>query len=378
MKSATRTNQGEDERCFHIDSGKQAIAALGVDLKNSLCLLQNDLAHTYPVNGDINDPAIYLQVANALDQINDIQAVACDLHPDLQSTRLAEKLAGRLDVPVIRVQHHHAHIAAVIAEHEIEEPVIGLAMDGYGYGSDGSAWGGECLFVEGGDCTRVGCIKPVAMPGSDAASRQPWRMAVAWLGEHEALPRWFDGVPVEAVQQLSHSAHTPLTSSAGRLFDAASAIVLGSREVSFEGEAAIALERAATEAKDFKRLSYQLSEVDGLYQLDCREALEQLVDGVEVGVEAEEAKSELAAAFHHMLAEGMAEMATRMAGDRGVKAVALAGGCFLNRLLKGQITARLEAAGLRVLMSEQVPQGDGAIALGQAWVAAQYMKRGDD
>jgi len=371
LKGDSAVRQGEDPNCFHVDGG-QRVAALGVDLKNSLCLLQNDLAHACPVNGDINDPAIYLQVADALGQVDDIDAVACDLHPDLQSTRLAEKLAGRLDVPLIRVQHHHAHIAAVIAEHGVNEQVVGLAMDGYGYGSDGSAWGGECLLVDGGDCTRVGCIKPVAMPGGDAASRQPWRMAVAWLGEHEALARMFDGLPVDLVLKLCNSINTPMTSSAGRLFDAASAIVLGSREVAFEGEAAIALEQAASKAKDFKKLSCALSEVEGLYQLDCREALQQLLQGMGK----EESKAELAAGFHHMLAEGMAEMATRVAGERGVTTAVLAGGCFLNALLKAGIKGHLERAGLRVLLSERMPQGDGAIALGQVWVAAQRVKRG--
>ena len=197
-------------------------------------------------------------------------------------------------------------------------------------------------------------------------------MAVSWLGEYDALPGLFDGLPVEAMQRLCRSTNTPITSSAGRLFDAASAIVLGSHEVSFEGEAAIALERAAAEAKSFKKLSFALNEVDGVFHLDCRQALEQLVDGVEAGVP----KPELAAGFHRMLAAGMAEMAVRVASAAGVQMVALAGGCFLNTLLKTRVKRHLEDAGLKVLLSEKIPQGDGAIALGQAWVAAQKMKRG--
>jgi len=347
--------------------------ATGVDLKNSLCLAQDGSALLSVVSGDINDPANYKRVANVLHQTGEIDGVACDLHPDLHSTRLATQLAERLDVPIFQVQHHHAHIAAVLAEHGIDEPVVGVAMDGFGFGSDGSAWGGECLYVDGSSSVRMGHLKPVPMPGGDAASRQPWRMAVAWLDGQAAVPEMFNGLPVEAIRSLCSSSMTPKTTSAGRLFDAASAIVLGSREVSFEGEAAIALEREAADAETFRELPCRLDENGGVYQLDCSEALIQLTEAVQAG----EPKPELAAGFHRMLAAGMAEMAIRIATARKAQTVVLAGGCFLNALLKEQMTAHLERAGLKVLGSILAPQGDGAIALGQAWVAVQKMKRGN-
>ena len=347
--------------------------ATGVDLKNSLCRVQGDSALLSKVSGDINDPTIYRQVAGILHQTGGIDGVACDLHPDLQSTRLATQLTERLDVPIIQVQHHHAHIAAVLAEHGIDEPVVGVAMDGFGFGADGSAWGGECLYIDGSNSIRAGHLKPVPMPGGDAASRQPWRMAVAWLDGHAAMSGMFSGLPVEAIRTLCGLSITPMTTSAGRLFDAASAIVLGSREVSFEGEAAIALEKAATGAGTSRELPYGLDEVDGVCQLDCSEALIQLAEAVQAG----EAKPELAAGFHKMLAAGMAGIAIRVAAAKGVQTVVLAGGCFLNALLKEQMTAHLERAGLKVLISVLAPQGDGAIALGQAWVAVQKMKRGN-
>jgi len=356
-----------------ISAGGLSVMATGVDLKNSLCRVQGDTAQLSLVSGDINDPTNYKQVADILNHTGGIDAVACDLHPDLHSTRLATQLAARLDIPLIQVQHHHAHIAAVVAEHGIEEPVVGVAMDGFGFGTDGSAWGGECLYVDGSSSLRVGSLKPVPMPGGDAASRQPWRMAVAWLNGHAVLAEMFNGLPVEAIRTLCGSNMTPTTTSAGRLFDAASAIVLGSREVSFEGEAAIALEREATDAEKFKELSYRLDKIDGGYQLDCTEALTELAEAVQTG----EAKPELAAGFHRMLAAAMADMAIRVARAREAQVVVLAGGCFLNRLLKEQMMAHLERTGLKVLISMKLPQGDGAIALGQAWVAVQKMKRGD-
>ncbi len=356
---------------IQLNEDRTAVMAIGVDLKNSLCLTGNGYAHLSGIYGDLNDPAVYLQVSEVVQQVHDIDALACDLHPDLQSTRLAMQLAGRLDVPLMQVQHHHAHVAAVVAEHGIEEPVVGLAMDGFGYGDDGQAWGGECLYVDANGYRRAGSIKPVAMPGGDAASRQPWRMAVAWLGHHALLTEQFKDEPVEAVRKLCESSNTRMTSSAGRLFDAASAIVLGSREVGFEGEAAIALEQEALRAERAFELTYHLSEVDGALQLDCRDALGELADAVAAGGES---KPALAAGFHRMLAAGMSEMAVEAARSKGVHSVVLAGGCFLNVLLREQITSRLEKAGLQVLISDRVPQGDGAIALGQAWVASYRIK----
>jgi hydrogenase maturation protein HypF len=336
-------------------------------------MTREGLAEVSGVTGDVNDPATYEKVSETLHQVSAVDAVACDLHPDLHSTRLAFQLSERLDVPVIQVQHHHAHIATVMAEHGMNGPTVGLAMDGYGYGTDGSAWGGECLYVDGGECSREGYLKPVAMPGGDAASRQPWRMAVAWLNDHDSLVRLFDGLPVAMIRRICESENTPLTSSVGRLFDAASAIVLGSRDVAFEGEAAVALEKAAMGVTEIHPLAYSLEQKNGICQLDCTEAMNQLVEAILNN----ESKPELAAGFHRMLAAGMAEMATRVATLRGVKNIVLAGGCFLNTLLKEQVTAHLEDAGLQVFCSEKLPYGDGAIALGQAWVAVQKLKTGD-
>lgn len=349
------------------------VVATGVDLKNSLCITGSGDAAVSAVTGNINTPEVYQNVSDILNRIVDIDAVVCDLHPDLHSTRLAEQLSRRLSVPLIQVQHHHAHIAAVLAECTIERPVIGLAMDGYGYGSDGSAWGGECLYVDGSDYARAGHLRPVAMPGGDAASLQPWRMAVAWLNGVGHASRLFEGLPVAAIDKLCRSEFTPVTTSAGRLFDAASAIVLGSREVTFEGEAAMALEKAATGVSNPTELSYRLEPIDGALQLDCGEAIQQLVESRLNG----EPKDALAAGFHQMLADGMAAIAIRAASEKGVSDVVLAGGCFLNALLKGRVIARLEKAGLQVILPQKLACGDGAIALGQAWVAVHKLKRGD-
>jgi len=356
-----------------INSDNMAIAATGVDLKNSLCITGHGFAEASEVIGDINDPAVYEKVATILNQTTGLNAVACDLHPDLHSTRLAAQLSERLGLPLIQVQHHHAHIAAVMAEFEIESPVVGLAMDGYGFGTDGSAWGGECLYVDGGEFQRAGHLKQVAMPGGDAASREPWRMAVAWLNSPEVSSRLFHASPVTLIQRLCDSENTPLTSSAGRLFDAVSAIVLGRRDVTFEGEAAIALEQVAAGGRGDNLFYYQLKQREGSLELDFSEMMHQLVEALLEG----KSRAALSAGFHTTLAAALADMAIRSAAAKGVEHVVLAGGCFLNRLLKEQVIEQLETAGLRVLCSQQLPEGDGAIALGQAWVAIQQLKRGD-
>ncbi|MES0371235.1 MAG: carbamoyltransferase HypF [Mariprofundaceae bacterium] len=360
-----------------LGGGGQAVVATGVDLKNSLCMTAHDVAELSGVMGDINDPAVYEKVADILNQTTGIDAVACDLHPDLHATRLAFQLSERMDVPLIQVQHHHAHIAAVMAEFEIEGAALGLALDGYGYGTDASAWGGECLYVHGDSFERVGCLKPVAMPGGDAASREPWRMAVAWLNDEELSGRLFSEFPVKVIQSLCDSENrSKTTSSAGRLFDAASAIVLGKTTAAFEGEAAIALEKAAAGAKDADLFSYQLEQTGGELQLDCSEVIFQLADAVlndDTGAGLSQA--ELSASFHKTVAAGFADLAIRSAAEKGVKNIVLAGGCFLNVLLNEQVTQHLESAGLKVFCSQKLPCGDGAIALGQAWVALQKLQK---
>ncbi len=336
--------------------------ATGVDLKHSLCLLQGNTIQLSPLLGDLNHPELFTKVSVFLDSLTDVDMVACDLHPDLHSTLLASKLAERLNIPLVHLQHHHAHIAAVMAEFGLEQPVIGLAMDGYGYGTDGSAWGGECLFVHGAEMKRVGHLKSVAMPGGDAASREPWRMAVSWLDDIALSMQLFPGQPVEAVSRLCKSALTTTTSSAGRLFDAASAIILGHTHAAFEGEAAIRLEEQAKDRQDTLLLPYGIKA--GV--IDMSSVLHELAKRRLAG----ENVSVLAASFHTTLAKAFAELAKAKAIENSVKDMVLAGGCFLNQILEQRISNELEESGFKVWQSVQVARGDGGVALGQAWLAA--------
>jgi hydrogenase maturation protein HypF len=280
-------------------------------------------------------------------------------------------------VPSIAVQHHHAHVAAVIAEHGVREPVVGLALDGVGLGTDGQAWGGELLWVAPHDWQRLGHLAPLHLPGGDVAAREPWRMAAAAL---HALGRSADiettlgpsAGPAAASlvrRMLERGLNSPLTTSTGRWFDAAAAALGLSVRQSHEAEAAIALERLATDWQTAHGAAPVTHGIDtyALPQLDIRPLLARLLDapGDQTGA--------AALWFHLALADALAEWAAHAAAQNNVQTICLGGGCFFNQLLKSRVVERLQALGLRVLWPQQNSCGDAGLALGQAWVAAHSL-----
>ncbi len=271
--------------------------------------------------------------------------VACDLHPDYASTRAAEALGDP-----VRVQHHHAHVASVMAEHGLTGPVCGVALDGVGLGTDGTAWGGEVLVCGVRGFERVAHLAPVALPGGDRCAREGWRMAAAY--GLEAPPEGVDAARYELVRRLARSGRAPLTTSAGRLFDAV-ASMLGVCQVStYEGEAAARLE-AIAEPERVPAIEVELGESRRLFdELDARRRA-----GEPVG--------RLAAVFHVSLAGAVVRACQRT----GHRQVALSGGCFQNRRLLESCFDGLRAAGLEPYANERVPANDGGLSLGQALVA---------
>lgn len=358
------------------------VIAVGAWLKNAACRLSNGVAHMSPVHGDLADPqacaALEASVAALRRQSpRPVAAIAHDLHPDFFSTRLAQRLAAELGVSAIGVQHHHAHIAAVLAEHGLQEAVIGLALDGFGLGSDGQAWGGELLWVDAAGWARLGHLGTLALPGGDAAAREPWRMAASVLHalrrEAQIGDRFSPAVgpaAAEGLRQLLRSGfNCPHTSSAGRWFDAAAGALGLSVRQSHEAEAAIALEQAATRWLACGREPRQPDPVlaDAAGVLDLRPLIAPLFDTLA------DSRDESAAGFHTALAASLAGWAAAAAQRRGVGTVCLGGGCFANALLTERITRLLQAQGLRVLQPRQQACGDAALALGQAWVAARQL-----
>jgi hydrogenase maturation protein HypF len=301
------------------------------------------------------------------------QVIACDLHPDYASTRHAEQLARTWNVPLIRVQHHHAHVAACVAEQALQGPVLGLAWDGTGYGPDGTVWGGEVLRCDGAEFERVGHLRTFPLPGGDRAAREPRRAALGLLFEilgdaaFARAERWFTAAELSVLAAaLRRPKLFARTSSLGRLFDAVAALCDLPDRVSFEGQAAMGLEFLADTTV---REAYPLPLSETIpasidWEPMIRAVLEDRVRQVGVAV--------IAARFHNALAALASAVAHRCA----VPQVALTGGCFQNALLTTRVQERLSAEGFRVYIQQQVPPGDGGLALGQVFVAAQRLAHG--
>ncbi|MDG4582845.1 MAG: Sua5/YciO/YrdC/YwlC family protein, partial [Candidatus Competibacter sp.] len=367
-KTFIRRARGHTPQAIRLPQAGPSTLALGGYLKNTLCLTHADRAYLSPHIGSLDNAATCRALEEAMTHLQGIlriapERVARDLHPDFPSSRLAAAYAAERNLPCIAVQHHHAHIAAVAAEHGLREPILGLALDGVGLGTNGGIWGGELLWVNGANFERLGHLRPLPLPGGDRGAREPWRLAVTvlhLLERDEEIDRRFGARAALIRQMLDQRVNTPETSSAGRLFDAAAA-VLGVREVNdYEGQAAMELEALAHRHGPERPLAEGfLLRDDGV--LDLLPLLAVLAYGMEPG--------RGAARFHATLTLALSEW-LRWARDRtGLEQVALGGGCFLNRLLGEQLRTRLEAAGWRVLTARQAPPNDGGLSLGQAWVA---------
>ncbi|MBP6482984.1 MAG: carbamoyltransferase HypF [Rhodoferax sp.] len=380
------------------------ILACGAFLKNTACLLdtQAPLKSLWSAqHGDLSDPAAceaLEQSARALltQASGPVDAVAHDLHPDFFSTHLALRLANELGVAAIAVQHHHAHIAAVLAEHgarhdterdterDIARPVIGIALDGVGLGTDGVAWGGEVLLVDGAQFERVGHLSPLALPGGDVAAREPWRMAAAAIHAsglaEQIVPRFATTVGDQAARtihtMLQRGLNCPQTTAAGRWFDAVAGLLGLSVRQEFEAQAAIALEQAATRYLQSHTLEVRASDwavtPDG--QIDLRPLLASTLIATDCHDPA--AVEEAAARFHLTLADSLCAHAVAQAHINHARDVALGGGCFFNRILAQRIVSKLEVAGLTVLQTKSLSCGDAGLALGQAGVAARAVAAG--
>lgn len=349
------------------------LLALGGGLKNTVCLVDGGQALISGVIGDLDTAAHRILLERTADRLCRARAVSPvlivhDRHPEFFSTRLAQALAAQHGIPALAVQHHHAHIAAVCAEHSHTGPVLGLALDGFGLGEDDAAWGGELLAVEGSRCRRIGHLRPLAMPGGDRAALEPWRMAAAALHaldrNAEIAARWPQQAASATVQaMLVRGFNCPPTSSMGRLFDAAAGLLGVGPAQQSEGEAAMALQQRAEAHGPVEpmRGGYLLTDtLDFLPMLGALSAARDADYG--------------AALFHATVAAGLAEWVLRAAEHTGIATLACGGGCFLNRHLLQSLQARLSARRLTVLTPIRLSPGDSALSLGQAWVGLDYQQ----
>ena len=354
-------------------AARRPVLACGAELKSTFCLAKGARAWVGPHIGDLRTYETLRAFSEGIEHFRRLfavapEVVAHDLHPDYLSTRYALERAG---LEHLGVQHHHAHLAACLAEHGETGAAVGAIYDGTGHGLDGTAWGGELLVGDLRGFERVGHLRPARLPGGDRAVQEPWRMACAWLveavGPEPGLPPALAGEVADdtwrAVAGLAATGFSaPVTTSAGRLFDAVSALCGIRARVNYEGQAAIELEAACDQGE---RGAYEIP-CDEALVLDPRPAIRAVAHDVAAGV----AVGAVAARFHRGLAEATARACILAAERHGLDRAVLSGGVFQNRTLLAGTRAHLARAGLRVLTPERLPPGDGGIAYGQAAVAA--------
>jgi hydrogenase maturation protein HypF len=354
-----------------------SVLACGAWLKNTICLTRGNEAFVSQHIGDLDHAGARAMLYETVSYLRDIldvqvQAVAHDLHPDFYSTQFAQDFAVQNDLPLFAVQHHHAHIAAICAEHQVDEPVLGLALDGVGLGLDGAAWGGELLRIEGVQCQRLGHLAPLSLPGGDRAAHEPWRMASAVLFDlqrgDEITHRFALQTGATTVHSmLQRKLNCPTTTSMGRYFDAVAGLLGVSEVLAYEGQAAMKLEALA-------QRHGKIDALEGGYTLSENGILSFLPLFAWLADEHDVARG--AALFHATLAAGLSAWVQRASRSTGIRTVALGGGCFLNDVMTSALTVSLASHGIRVLTAQQLPPNDGAISLGQASVALQRIIQG--
>jgi len=354
---------------------------MGGELKNTFCLASGGDAFMSQHIGDMGSVATLAAFERSTEQFDGMyeiepQVIAADAHPGYQTRQWADDRSGR---PVTVVQHHHAHIASVMAEHAVSvgQQVIGFAFDGTGYGSDGAIWGGEVLIADYDGFERAAHLRYVPLPGGDAALRKPYRIALAHLWS-AGLAWDADLPPVGAAtkeergvlqRQLERDVHCVPMSSMGRLFDAVSSLLGIRHTASYEAQAAVEMEWSATEHVDEAR-PYRFEVTGG--DIDPAPVWRALIADRRAGV----ATGPMAAGFHLAVADMMAEVAARTRATTGIEVVALSGGVFQNALLVRMAQSRLADRKFEVLTHRLIPPNDGGLALGQAVVAGRAARRG--
>lgn len=362
-----------------VDHGNGPVLGVGGQLKNTIALLESDRVLLSQHLGDLGTVEAERAAHQAVDDLQWLlrvtpRAVACDLHPDYRSTQLAQKLAVRWNIPLVRVQHHHAHVASCMAERQVTGEVLGVAWDGAGYGTDETMWGGEFLVGTIGDFRRVAHLRPFLLPGGEQAIRNPRRTELAIRRDAFGIERVRRESVGESREEdhlilaiLENGFHAPATTSMGRLFDAVASMLNLCRVTTFEGQAAMALEQEASRSCDEDRALYPISliaqaEDSPRWQADWRPMIEDITKDLHRGV----VPSRIAHRFHRSLAELIGQIAELVGNEQ----VVLTGGCFQNALLLDLASDRLVSSGFTVLTHRQVPPNDGGLSLGQAVMAA--------
>lgn len=352
---------------------RATVLCVGADIKNKFLIANGTKLHCGPEIGDLSDARNYERFKRAIERHFKITLakpvmIACDLHPDYFSTKLANALSRDLAMQCIGVQHHHAHIASVLYEHGLRKPVIGVSFDGTGFGTDAKIWGGEFLLVEKKSFRRLAHLKYLRMPGAQKVVRQPWRMALSVLGE-KAIP-FLKSIKKEdkeiVLSMMSKDINSPWTSSAGRLFDAAAALMGVCENASYEAQGPVKLEGLCDDSIR-GRYDFDMSCCNGSYVVDAQGAFSGILKDLKKG----KSLSEISTKFHNSVVEMIVATVKKLSDDTGLRDVALSGGVFQNKFLKAQTMKKCESCGLNVFTNERMPVNDFNIAWGQFHVSGR-------
>ncbi|MCP4982215.1 MAG: carbamoyltransferase HypF [Gammaproteobacteria bacterium] len=365
------------------------VLACGGELKNSFALLRDNQVTLSQHIGNLENPKTYRDYLHSIDLYQNLfqfnpDYIAVDKHPDYLSSQYGRNLADKLDIPCIEVQHHHAHVAACLADNDWpvdRGPVLGITLDGLGFGDDDTIWGGEFMVADYCGFERVARLRPAPMPGGKQSILQPWRSAYAQLSScfdwtqivdqysNLELISFLNSKPLTQLDRMIASElNTPLTSSCGRLFDAVAAALDICREgISYEGQAAIELENLVGQEERLSPTAYPFELIDEeMFEIDPQPMWAALLDDLDAGTSI----SDISARFHLGLANIIVQTASKISMQSGIKTIALSGGVFQNRILFKRCFDQLRQNRLSVLFHQQVPTNDGGLALGQAAIAA--------
>ncbi len=357
------------------------VLATGAEEKNTFCLTRGKHAFLSQHIGDMENEetlqhfeatiALYQKMFRIKPEL-----LSCDMHPDYLATKWAEAKAEAENLPLVRVQHHHAHIASCMVENGVEEPVIGVSFDVTGYGTDGRIWGGEFMVCDYNGFKRRGHLEYLPLPGGAAAVRKPYRTAIGYLYKllgKEALStklpflKTIDEKTLEIItQQVDRSLNSPLTSSCGRLFDAVSALIGVRGEINYDAQAAMELEMAAGGTSVEESYPFTIDSQEGMRLIRLKGLFEAIITDMDAGAPI----AVISARFHNTISGMIVQMCRQLAEENSLNTVAISGGVFQNRRLLEQAIKELKAAGLKVISQSQVPSNDGGVALGQAVIAS--------
>ena len=364
--SMIRRSRGFAPLPIFYDSNKKSVLAIGGELKNTFCLAKNDLFYASPYIGDVSDLRTVEVLEKSIDRMKNLleinpEVLACDLHPRYQTTLLAEKISKEWNVPLIKIQHHYAHILSCMAENNFHSEVIGVAFDGTGYGLDGTIWGGEFFICDTKNFERVASIKPFTQAGGDKSAREGRRIALNFINLDVARElKLADEKNLRGVKfLLDKNINCVRSTSVGRIFDSIAAILDICKVSTYEGEAAMKLQAAAERSDKNFRAEFKNTE-EIFYEI-----LNRRLNGENI--------FDLAKLFHERLAEMTAQIIFELSGRTKIKTVALSGGVFQNSLLTSLITEKLRRAGLKILRHELIPCNDGGICIGQAIHAQNFL-----